>query len=70
MVVTRLKFNLFLLHGLGDYVYWTDSNSRSLERMNKNTGMERKYVIESRADVVKLIGVDLDNQPNGETQVQ
>ena len=48
----------------GDYVYWTDVNFRSVERMHKESGLDRRFILEARADLIKLIGVDLDEPRN------
>ncbi|XP_050407937.1 low-density lipoprotein receptor-related protein 6 [Patella vulgata] len=42
---------------LGDYVYWTDWQRRSIERVNKNTGKDREVIIDQLPDLMGLKAV-------------
>jgi low density lipoprotein receptor-related protein 5/6 len=39
---------------LGEYIYWTDWQRRKIERVNKNTGKERRSIIENLPDLMGL----------------
>nr|XP_049697020.1 low-density lipoprotein receptor-related protein 6 [Helicoverpa armigera] len=44
--------HIFGLTLLGDYLYWTDMQKRTLDRINKNTGLERQPVVEQMANMM------------------
>ncbi|KAK7098488.1 hypothetical protein V1264_002764 [Littorina saxatilis] len=44
---------------LGDYVYWTDWQRRSIERVNKTTGGQREKIIDQLPDLMGLKAVDV-----------
>ena len=41
----------------GEYLYWTDWQRRSIERVNKHTGGERTVIIEQLPDLMGLKAV-------------
>ena len=45
---------------LGDSVYWTDWQRRSIESVNKHTGGERRVIIDSLPDLMGLRAVNLN----------
>ncbi|KAK7490751.1 hypothetical protein BaRGS_00017980, partial [Batillaria attramentaria] len=47
---------------LGDYIYWTDWQRRSIERVNKTTGLQRVKVIDQLPDLMGLKAVDVHRQ--------
>ncbi|KAK3878186.1 hypothetical protein Pcinc_017158 [Petrolisthes cinctipes] len=49
---------------LGDHLYWTDWQRRSIERVNKHTGTERYVIVEQLPDLMGLKAVKV-NQENG-----
>ena len=50
---------------LDDYLYWTDWQDRSVERVHKKTGLERSFVAEEKSDIMSLIVVDTANGYQG-----
>lgn len=42
----------------GDYIYWTDWQRRSIERVNKRTGQDHFIIIEQLPDLMGLKAVD------------
>lgn len=51
------KLNIFL----GDYIYWSDWQKRSIERINKRTGNDRKTILSQRPDLMGLAAVSTNN---------
>ena len=45
---------------LGDRLFWTDWQSRSLESINKFTGKDRKHVIKQLPELMGLTAFNLD----------
>ena len=43
----------------GDYIYWTDWQRRSIERVNKTTGGQREKIIDQLPDLMGLKAVDV-----------
>lgn len=43
---------------LGNYLYWTDWQLRSLERINKRTGLDRQTLLEDLHDVMGIKAID------------
>ncbi|GBP07556.1 Low-density lipoprotein receptor-related protein 6 [Eumeta japonica] len=54
--------HIFGLTLLGDYLYWTDMQRRSLERVDKVTGKDRQFVVEQMANMLGLKAIHLGNQ--------
>ncbi|OXA50506.1 Low-density lipoprotein receptor-related protein 6 [Folsomia candida] len=52
---------------LGDYVYWTDWQRRTIERANKRTGNERMTIKDPFTDPMGLIGVSADDKSHNLT---
>ena len=52
-LVQELPF-IFGFSQLGDYVYWTDWQRRSIERVNKYTGKDRQVIIDQLPDLMGL----------------
>lgn len=46
---------------LGDYVYWTDWQRRSIERVHKVTGGERQVIIDQLPDLMGLKAVNMNH---------
>ncbi|XP_026739011.1 low-density lipoprotein receptor-related protein 6 [Trichoplusia ni] len=44
--------HIFGLTLLGEHLYWTDMQKRTLDRINKNTGLERQAVVEQLANMM------------------
>ncbi|CAB3228777.1 unnamed protein product [Arctia plantaginis] len=44
--------HIFGLTLLGEHLYWTDMQKRTLDRINKNTGLERQPVVEQMANMM------------------
>uniref|UniRef100_A0A2H1W340 SFRICE_002592 n=1 Tax=Spodoptera frugiperda TaxID=7108 RepID=A0A2H1W340_SPOFR len=44
--------HIFGLTLLGEHLYWTDMQKRTLDRINKNTGLERQAVVEQMANMM------------------
>ncbi|KAK3103210.1 hypothetical protein FSP39_017453, partial [Pinctada imbricata] len=51
--------HLFGFSILGDYIYWTDWQRRSIERVNKHTGLERQQIVEQLPDLMGLKAVNV-----------
>ena len=49
----------FLLYFTGDNVYWTDWQTRSIERVNKHTGLGRTMIIEQLPDLMGLKAINV-----------
>ena len=45
---------------LGDHLYWTDWQKRSIESVNKRTGEDRRVLIDSLTDTMGLKAVNLN----------
>lgn len=45
----------------GDYVYWTDWQRRSIERVHKVTGGERQVIIDQLPDLMGLKAVNMNH---------
>ncbi|XP_039745762.1 low-density lipoprotein receptor-related protein 6 [Pararge aegeria] len=66
--------HIFGLTLLGQHLYWTDMQRRTLDRINKNTGLERQAVVEQMANMMGVkafrLGEPLGHNPcadnNGE----
>ena len=43
----------------GDYIYWTDWQRRSIERVNKSTGGEREKIVDQLPDLMGLKAIDM-----------
>ena len=43
----------------GDYIYWTDWQKRSIERIDKYTGLDHTIIIEQLPDLMGLKAVDV-----------
>lgn len=56
--------HIFGIALLGDYIYWTDWQRRSLERADKNTGLNRMTVKEPFTDPMGIKGISV-----GDTQM-
>ena len=46
---------------VGNYIYWTDWQTKSIQRANKNTGDEMAVVRENLASLMDIHAVQLDN---------
>ncbi|RWS07569.1 low-density lipoprotein receptor-related protein 6-like protein [Dinothrombium tinctorium] len=46
---------------LGDYIYWTDWQRRTIERVNKITGMDREVIVDQLSDLMGLKAVSHSN---------
>lgn len=46
---------------LGDYIYWTDWQSRTIERCHKETGEEHEVLIEELPDLMGLVAVNVNH---------
>lgn len=44
---------------LGEYLYWTDMQKRTLDRINKNTGSDRQGVVEQIANMMGVKAIKL-----------
>ncbi|XP_006822699.1 LOW QUALITY PROTEIN: low-density lipoprotein receptor-related protein 6-like [Saccoglossus kowalevskii] len=44
---------------LGDYIYWTDWQRRSIERVNKHNGQDREVIIDQLPDLMGLKAVNV-----------
>lgn len=51
--------HVFGLSLLGDHIYWTDWQRRSIERINKLTGGEREVIVEQLPDLMGLKAVSI-----------
>ncbi|XP_037297388.1 LOW QUALITY PROTEIN: low-density lipoprotein receptor-related protein 6-like [Manduca sexta] len=51
--------HIFGLTLLGDYLYWTDMQKRTLDRINKNTGLDRQPVVEQMASMMGVKAIRL-----------
>ncbi|XP_076116037.1 low-density lipoprotein receptor-related protein 6-like isoform X1 [Mytilus galloprovincialis] len=51
--------HLFGFSLLGDYIYWTDWQRRSIERVNKRSGIDRKTIVDQLPDLMGLKAVNL-----------
>ncbi|ESP02557.1 hypothetical protein LOTGIDRAFT_171958 [Lottia gigantea] len=59
---TVVKENIPHIFGfslLGDFVYWTDWQRRSIERVNKHTGKDREVIIDQLPDLMGLKAVNV-----------
>lgn len=54
-----------MLLSTDDYLYWTDWQQRTIERVNKRNGGERIYVAREKADIMDLIVVDVHRSYQG-----
>lgn len=43
----------------GDFIYWTDWQRRSIERVNKQTGQNRTLIIDQLPDLMGLKAVNV-----------
>lgn len=46
---------------IGDYIYWTDWQRRSIERVNKHNGTDRKVIVDQLPDLMGLKAVSVFN---------
>ena len=46
---------------LGDNLYWTDWQKRSIQSVNKRTGKDRRVLIDSLPDLMGLKAVNLNH---------
>lgn len=53
--------HLFGFSLLGDYIYWTDWQRRSIERVNKHNGTDRKVIVDQLPDLMGLKAVSVFN---------
>ena len=51
--------HLFGFSLLGEYIYWTDWQRRSIERVNKRSGIDRKTIVDQLPDLMGLKAVNL-----------
>lgn len=57
--------HVFGLTLLGDYLYWTDWQRRAIDRVNKNTGSDRKVIIDQLPNLMGVKAVNLKESVNG-----
>ncbi|VVC34410.1 Hypothetical protein CINCED_3A006647 [Cinara cedri] len=57
--------HVFGLTQLGDYLYWTDWQRRTIDRINKNTGSDRKVIIDQLPNLMGVKAVSLKEPSNG-----
>lgn len=46
---------------IGDNIYWTDWQRRSIERVNKHNGTDRKVIVDQLPDLMGLKAVSVFN---------
>lgn len=51
---------------IGDFIYWTDWQRRSIERVNKTTGLQREKIIDQLPDLMGLKAVDVHKREGKE----
>lgn len=56
--------HVFGLTQLGDYLYWTDWQRRTIDRVNKNTGSDRKIIIDQLPNLMGVKAVNLKEDLN------
>jgi len=56
--------HVFGLTQLGDYLYWTDWQRRTIDRVNKNTGSDRKIIIDQLPNLMGVKAVNLKEPLN------
>lgn len=54
--------HVFGLTQLGDYLYWTDWQRRTIDRVEKNTGTDRKMIIDQLPNLMGVKAINL-NEP-------
>ncbi|VDI30227.1 low density lipoprotein receptor-related protein 5/6 [Mytilus galloprovincialis] len=59
VLVNKNVFHLFGFSLLGDYIYWTDWQRRSIERVDKRSGIDRKTIVDQLSDLMGLKAVNL-----------
>lgn len=63
-LVSQTLPHIFGFTLLGDYIYWTDWQGRSIERVNKYTGQNRTTIIDQLPDLMGLKAVNI-HRPSG-----
>lgn len=56
--------HVFGLTQLGDYLYWTDWQRRTIDRVNKNTGLDRIVIIDQLPNLMDVKAVNLKESLN------
>uniref|UniRef100_A0A2S2P0K4 Low-density lipoprotein receptor-related protein 6 n=2 Tax=Schizaphis graminum TaxID=13262 RepID=A0A2S2P0K4_SCHGA len=56
--------HVFGLTQLGDYLYWTDWQRRTIDRVNKNTGSDRKIIIDQLPNLMGVKAINLKEPLN------
>lgn len=51
--------HVFGLTQLGDYLYWTDWQRRTIDRVNKNTGLDRKIIVRHLPNLMGVKALNL-----------
>ena len=59
IIINRLSPHVFGLTVMGDYLYWTDWQTRTVNMFNKRTGTARKRIVERVPDVMGVKAVNL-----------
>jgi len=63
IVVENLP-HVFGLTQLGDYLYWTDWQRRTIDRVNKNTGSDRIVIIDQLPNLMGIKALSLRDPHN------
>ncbi|XP_059148486.1 low-density lipoprotein receptor-related protein 6-like isoform X2 [Physella acuta] len=64
VLVSQTLPHIFGFTLLDDYIYWTDWQGRSIERVNKFSGLDRSVIIDQLPDLMGLKAINV-NRPNG-----
>lgn len=56
--------HVFGLTQLGDYLYWTDWQRRTIDRVNKKNGDDRKVIIDQLSNLMGVKAVNLKEPVN------
>ncbi|XP_005110515.1 low-density lipoprotein receptor-related protein 6 isoform X2 [Aplysia californica] len=59
-LVTERLPHIFGFSLLGDYIYWTEWQDRTIERVNKHTGLNRTKIIAQLPDLMGLKAADVN----------
>jgi low density lipoprotein receptor-related protein 5/6 len=57
--------HVFGLTQLGEHLYWTDWQRRTIDRVNKHTGAERKVIIDQLPNLMGVKAVSLKEPLKG-----
>ncbi|XP_013065627.2 low-density lipoprotein receptor-related protein 6-like [Biomphalaria glabrata] len=64
ILVSQNLPHIFSFALVDEFIYWTDWQSRTLERVNRYTGLNRTIIIDQLPDVMGIVAVDI-HRPNG-----